>query len=218
MTQKLEVEIGGEVLWLLPEKAIYWPAQKSLLIADTHFGKITHFRKAGIALPDTAAFENLRNFKRLIEIYRPNAVYFLGDLFHSELNTEWFGLREVLTQFLHITLHLVEGNHDILDENSYTRLGFTMHMEPLVLGPFVFSHEPMESEIPDGRINVCGHIHPGVRLRGSARQTMRLPCFFLKPNQLIMPAFGAFTGLYTLKPTKKEQVFVCVNNSVMEVS
>ena len=39
MSTPYPVQLAGEELWLLPEKAIYWPAQQALLIADVHFGK-----------------------------------------------------------------------------------------------------------------------------------------------------------------------------------
>ncbi len=215
MTGICTLILHGEKLQLLPQKAIFWPAQKTLFIADTHFGKITHFRKAGIALPDTAAFENFRKLRQLLETTLPEKVYFLGDLFHSELNIEWFGFKELLSQFPQIQFHLVEGNHDILDESSYAKANFKVHTTPILVGGFLLSHEPIEKDIPEGIINFCGHLHPGVRLVGSARQTMRLPCFYLSTNQLIFPAFGAFTGLYLLKPKKEDKIFVCSGAEVL---
>ncbi len=213
MRGALEVSRQGERLMLLPEKALFWPGKKALLIADTHFGKITHFRKAGIAVPGTAAFENLRRFRGLLESYMPEKVYFLGDLFHSELNTEWFGLKSILNAFPRTAFYLIQGNHDILHPHSYENLNFILHTEPLKEGPLLFSHEPLP-DTPSGELNVCGHIHPGVRLFGAAKQSMRLPCFFFKQNQLIMPAFGEFTGLYLMKPVPGEEVYVCTGQEV----
>lgn len=215
MTGTCTITLLGEALQLLPQKAMFWPKRKTLFIADTHFGKITHFRKAGIALPDTAAFENFRRLRYLLNTTKPAQVYFLGDLFHSELNTEWFGFKELLNQFPHIQFHLIEGNHDILDESSYAKANFTVHNTPVLLGNFLLSHEPLEKDIPEGVVNFCGHLHPGVRLVGSARQTMRLPCFYLSKRQLIFPAFGEFTGLYLVKPKKEDAIYVCSGAEVL---
>ena len=48
-----KIELFGEKLDLLPQKAIYYPQHKTLLAADLHLGKAGHFRNAGIAVPVT---------------------------------------------------------------------------------------------------------------------------------------------------------------------
>ena len=47
----LSVRIAGETMLLLPEKALYWPAQHMLVIADIHFGKAAAFRALGVPVP-----------------------------------------------------------------------------------------------------------------------------------------------------------------------
>src|SRR5262249_50769057 len=42
------VEIAGERVTLLAERAAYWQRTRTLLVADTHFGKAATFRAAGI--------------------------------------------------------------------------------------------------------------------------------------------------------------------------
>ena len=32
--------------------AIFWPARSILLISDVHLGKVSHFRRHGVALPE----------------------------------------------------------------------------------------------------------------------------------------------------------------------
>jgi uncharacterized FlgJ-related protein len=44
---------------LLPEKAAFIPESATLLIADPHFGKATHFRKAGIPIPEQIFLKDL---------------------------------------------------------------------------------------------------------------------------------------------------------------
>lgn len=203
-------ELQGEQLQLLPEKAVYWPAEKTLLIADSHLGKVRHFRKSGIAIPGKAAYENLQRLESLLLNFKPDQVIFLGDLFHSEMNYEWLEIKIFLQKFSEISFVLIEGNHDLLPEASYRQL--EVHRKPLSYGPFLLSHEPLEIS---GSYNLCGHIHPGVRMTGMARQSMRLPCFFFGSHQAILPAFGSFTGLYLLKPGRQDQVFVVAGTKVM---
>ena len=51
MSTPYPVRLAGEELWLLPEKALYWPAQQALLIADVHFGKAAAYRSLGQPVP-----------------------------------------------------------------------------------------------------------------------------------------------------------------------
>ena len=211
----ISLNILGQDFKLLPEKAIFWEQQKTLLIADTHFGKVTHFRKSGIAIPEGAAFKNLSRLQELITKQSPEKVIFLGDLFHSELNTEWLAFKEVIRKFPEVNFQLITGNHDILHEQSYTNSHFTIFSEPLEMGPFLLSHEPMEHR---ELYNLCGHIHPGVRMVGGGRQSLRLPCFYFGEKGGILPAFGEFTGLYLLQPKKDDSIFIIVENQVIKAA
>src|SRR3982074_1557313 len=47
----LTIELAGEEIILLPERAIYWPRAETLFVADTHWGKDATFRAAAIAVP-----------------------------------------------------------------------------------------------------------------------------------------------------------------------
>ena len=61
----MEIEVASERVQLLPEKALYLIQHKILLLADLHFGKVNHFRKAGIAVPAKA---NKKNAETLIDL------------------------------------------------------------------------------------------------------------------------------------------------------
>jgi DNA ligase-associated metallophosphoesterase len=212
---KEQIEIKGKKLWLLPSRAVYWPEERALFIADTHFGKISHFRKNGIRLPEGAAKENFKRLENLLHQVAPKYIYFLGDLFHSELNREWSGFKQVIALFPNSEFHLIGGNHDILDELSYYRARLIYHPKGLELPPFTLSHEPLEESMG---YNLCGHIHPGVRMHGSGRQSLRLACFYFNSRQGILPAFGEFTGTYNLPIKKEDQIFVVTEKRVIKVS
>ncbi len=209
------VEILGQDFILIPEKAIYWKQQDALLIADLHFGKITHFRKAGIAVPDGAAFKNFKRLQTLLNNYPCHKVIFLGDLFHSELNSEWLAFKGLIQNNPTISFHLITGNHDILHNSSYYNTGIVVHHEVMELHPIILSHEPLaDTEL----YNLAGHIHPGVRILGGARQSLRLPCFYFGRKGGILPAFGEFTGLYIVHPKKDDKVFVIAGDKVLDRS
>jgi metallophosphoesterase superfamily enzyme len=92
-------------------------------------------------------------------------------------------------------------------------------VEKVEIGHWILTHEPMERrDIPLGKINMAGHLHPGARLEGKGRQGITLPCFWFAPNQLILPAFGSFTGLATIRPSEQDHVYIIIENKVMEIS
>ena len=64
---------------------------------------------------------------------------------------------------------------------------------------------------------ICGHIHPGVKLKGVGLQQMKVPCFYQSHKQLILPAFGAFTGIHVLTPKEGDRVFVCTKKEVVPI-
>lgn len=212
----VEFILKDQNLILLPEKAIWWKQKEILLIADTHFGKVNHFRKSGISIPDGAALKNLEILQDLILQNKPKEVIFLGDLFHSEMNSEWLFFKDILKSFPFVKFKLVQGNHDVFHEMTYQKGQFEFFETPLEMGPFIISHEPLEIE--HALYNLCGHIHPGVKLRGGAKQSLRLACFYFKEKQGILPAFGQFTGLHVVGPKKGEKIFVIADNKVIEVA
>ena len=42
MHEHCEIELCGERLWLLADRALYWPARKTLLLADVGLGRTLH--------------------------------------------------------------------------------------------------------------------------------------------------------------------------------
>lgn len=212
--------ILGEKLTLLPEKAIFWEKAATILIADLHLGKITHFRKAGIGLPAEAEQDNLERLAQLLLDYPCKRVLLLGDLFHSDYNEEWPKFKQFLSQFPELSFVLVRGNHDILHAEDYLCKNLSV-VDELGEGPFIFTHIPLPAPSaahPTHNYNVCGHIHPGVMLRGKGMQSMKLPCFHFSKHCLVLPAFGTFTGTAKIKPHKTDDVFVITEHQVVKVN
>jgi DNA ligase-associated metallophosphoesterase len=212
----LDIDVQGEMLRLLPDKALFWPRMKTLLLADLHLGKVNHFRKAGVPVPPAA---NVQNTAALIDVFRqtkPERTIFLGDLLHSYYNDELEVLRQVLGHFTACTFELVAGNHDILPPLQYERLGIRVHAKHLADAPFLFTHQPLPDASAAG-YNLAGHLHPGIRLVGQARQAITLPCFYFGKYAGLLPAFGSFTGLHRLKLKKSDRVFVIAENRVMAI-
>jgi DNA ligase-associated metallophosphoesterase len=193
--------------------ALFWKEKEILLISDVHFGKVSHFRKFGAAVPLQAITKNFELLNEMLAFFNPKQLFFLGDLFHSSLNQEWLLFKDWVAS-LSIKITLIKGNHDIIADVNYTALGIEC-IDELRLEDFFFTHHPKEKK---GFFNFSGHIHPAIRLKGLGRQSLNLPCFFKSSNQLILPAFGTFTGTFTLTPTAENEVFAITKDAIFRVS
>ena len=80
--------LRGQQLWLSPHRCLYWEEERSLILSDLHFGKTGHFRKAGIAVPQSVYREDLLRLLSLIQYFQPRQLLIVGDLFHSRENKE----------------------------------------------------------------------------------------------------------------------------------
>ncbi|WP_374948914.1 ligase-associated DNA damage response endonuclease PdeM [Mucilaginibacter sp.] len=202
-------------LLLLPQKAIYWQQEKALIATDVHFGKVGHFRKAGIAIPRNMEQQDLSMLSDLIYEYKPEKIYFLGDLFHSDMNNDWDWFVLWRSQFPKLQIILIKGNHDIINDLHYNQLGILLHKE-LHVGPFLMLHHPLSDGVQqrEGYV-LCGHIHPGVSLVGRGRQSVTLPCFAFGKHQAILPSFGSFTGKVAIVSRKADHVFGVLKDKVI---
>lgn len=206
------IEIFGEHFSMHPSGAMFWEEKQMLLVSDVHLGKISHFRKYGSAVPQNAIAQNFERLTAVVEHFQPARICFLGDLFHSSLNLEW-DLFENWMQDISAQVMLVIGNHDIISELKYEALRITIFSE-LVLGKFLLTHHPEERE---EFYNICGHLHPGYKLNGVGRQQLKLRCFYKSDDQMILPAFGEFTGNFWIRPNVGDQVFVITKKEVILV-
>ena len=205
------MKLQGQTFLLHAYKAMFWESEQTLILADLHLGKSQHFRKNGIAVPGEIATENFNHLARLIHFFQPKEILILGDLFHSTYNVMWEVLGGFCKKYSPINFGLVPGNHDILEAENYEKAGIEL-LDPIIeRGCFVFSHHPLEDQ-PKDLYLMHGHIHPGIRLVGKGRQSMRLPAFHFGKRSAVLPAFGAFTGLAMIYPEDGDQVFGITKN------
>lgn len=202
----------------MPEKAIFWKEEEILLLSDLHLGKAGHFRKAGIPVPAKVHQHDLERLGVLIRRYVPKKVIFLGDLFHSELNNEWWEFHKWLQNFKGTGFVLIKGNHDILSQELYKAENFEIAEKELAISPFLLTHEPLTGKnAKEGFYTISGHIHPAVLLYGAGLQQISLACFYFGLHYALLPAFGKFTGFYKIKPKLGEAVFGITENSVLRL-
>lgn len=207
------VQIKNQNFIMHSSGVLFWEENAMLLISDVHLGKVSHFRKYGAAVPRKAIQKNFDLMNEAIAFFRPKLLIFMGDLFHSSLNKEW-QLFENWVAHVDSKIILIVGNHDIISPKKYEDLDIRVASE-LTLNGFLLTHHPEERE---GLFNFCGHIHPAIRLTGLGRQSIRLRCFFKSENQMLLPAFGEFTGSYTMEAKKNCEVFALLGDTVLPVT
>ncbi|WP_293611610.1 ligase-associated DNA damage response endonuclease PdeM [Ponticaulis sp.] len=189
------IRLCGHDLKPLAEGALWWAAQKTLIVSDLHLEKGSSFARAGQHLPPYDTRTTLALIRRLIGELKPERVISLGDSFHDPRAHERLPAEdwEAICALTHqLDWIWVEGNHD---PDPPEGLGGTPSKE-FRLGRLIFRHEPTGET---GEIS--GHLHPCARLMGRGNKMVRRRCFITNGNSLILPSMGAFTGgLNVLEP------------------
>ncbi len=208
-----EVVVAGESLLLLAQKALYWPRQKMLVVADIHFGKAASFRALGVPVPRGTTTQNLQALDGLMASFDVEHLMFLGDFLHARAAHASATQAAMLAWRLRhpeLALTLVRGNHDRHAGDPAQALGIRMVDEPYMLAPFSFCHHP---DVVSPGYALAGHIHPTFLL-ATRFDALRLPCFVVGPGRMILPSFGAFTGGFPITPGAGDAVFVTSGEGV----
>jgi len=214
----MEIEIKGETLTLFAERAAFWHRERALLIADPHWGKAATFRAGGIPVPSGTTSEAIDRLESLVKKTNPKKIFFLGDLLHAKpgRSREMFNALDIWKRkHAEIDVTLVRGNHDKRAGDPPPELHFNCVDAPLHIAPFILAHHPHSH--PEGYV-LAGHVHPGVRLYGPAKQRERLPCFVFGRDFGILPAFGDFTGLGDIEQNEATTIYAIAEDSVVLVS
>ncbi|MCW8277576.1 ligase-associated DNA damage response endonuclease PdeM [Pseudomonas sp. PCH199] len=218
MSTAYPVSLAGEELWLLPEKAIYWPALQAVLIADVHFGKAAAYRRLGQPVPQGTTSRNIAVLDAILAALPCRQLIFLGDFLHgpgSHAMATLDALTEWRVRHRDLPMTLIRGNHDKRAGDPPSTLHIRVLPEPLLLGPFALQHEP---DPHPTRHVLAGHVHPVYRLHGRGRQSLRLACFRLGTDVSLLPAFGAFTGGYQVERDESCRIFVIGDNEIWPIN
>lgn len=217
MNPYLPIVLEQTELWLLAEKAIYWPEQQTLLVADVHFGKAAAYRRLGQPVPHGTTADNLARLDALLARYTCRRLVFLGDFLHAPESRAPSTLAQLAawrSEHAALEIILIRGNHDRRAGDPPPELGIAVVAEPLLLGPFALQHEPTPH--PHRHV-LAGHLHPAFRLRGRGRQSLRLPSFCIGERISLLPAFGSFTGMHEVSAEPGRRLFVIGEDSLWQV-
>jgi len=180
---------AGETFDATASGALYWRAQRALLVADLHLEKASWFARLGQFLPPYDSHATLTALAGEVERTAATRLYCLGDSFHDRFGCERLpsSARELLTSLTSkLEWTWIVGNHDP---------GFADHCggriaDEVEIGGIILRHEAVRDE---PRPEISGHFHPKLRVSMSGRRVSRR-CFVTSARKIIMPAFGSLTG------------------------
>lgn len=206
--------MAGNIFELLPQRAVWWPLQKALIVSDVHAGKSMHFRKSGIAVPKGVMDEDVNRLTQLLNSYQPARLIITGDLFHSEYNSEMDLFFSLLRAYPDVQITLVMGNHDFYQKVNISSTEIEQ-VTTLRIADIGFTHYP--EALSGARYTFCGHLHPGYTVKGIGRQQITLPCYWATPHYMVLPAYSKFTGLHKVSPDENDNVFAIAGDEVIKL-
>lgn len=177
--------ICGATLHARASGALWQPDNRTLCVSDLHLGKSGRVaRRNGNLLPPYETIDTLNRLADEISATDPATVICLGDSFDdltasSEITPS--GAASIAQMQAGRTWVWIEGNHD----PGPVSLGGS-HVVEQSIDPLTFRH------IATGQTGeISGHYHPKFGIAGAGPPRA---CFLYDARQVIMPAFGTFTG------------------------
>jgi len=183
------IEVCGRTFVADRSGALYWHAERALIVADLHLEKGSAGASRGRLLPPYDTRATLIKLAQAVDRYQAEAVIALGDSFHDAAAAARIAPEDL--DILRIVQDdrewiWVTGNHDpeidaLLGGNSIPQV---------TLSGLTLRHIPATGRITH---EIAGHYHPAARLSMHGH-SLRRPCFIANGLRLVLPAFGAYTG------------------------
>lgn len=203
------MRIAGASVTLLAEGALWWEAERTLVVSDLHLEKGSRMAMRGQMVPPYDTDLTLARVEALVLALRPDRIISLGDAFDD------IGGPARLDAGALDRIHALQGDADWIwiagnhDPSLPGGIGGT-RTEAFAIGPLVFRHEPTRGAA-EGEI--AGHLHPAARVALGPR-SVRRRCFAGDGTRLILPAMGAYTGGLSIMSAAFNGLFVAGTLSV----
>lgn len=209
----MNLQILDQTITLCPSGAILL-SDGTLVVADLHLGKASAFQAKGLAIPEGDSEADLKRLKEICTWHEATRLVINGDLFHSPagLTPHIEQLLEAFINDMRIPVELTLGNH----ERKIPRIPpYLSPEEAASYAGFHIVHDPADA--PKKGPSVTAHWHPVVRIADGKRTSLRLPCFLVRKNMVVIPSFGSFTGGQVIDPEEGDRFFVFPGEDVVEV-
>lgn len=204
------ISICGTAFQAHVSGALYWPAERALIVADLHLEKASAYAERGVLLPPYDSRDTLMRLAEVIDHYQARTVIALGDSFHdaggadrlSPEDRETLAILQDGVEWIWIT-----GNHDP-DLSTRSSVDGASSVggyvrDQIRLGGVDLRHIPNPTSVTH---EIAGHLHPAAKLSLHG-YTLRRPCFVGNGLRLVLPAFGSFTGGLNILDAAFEPLF-----------
>jgi DNA ligase-associated metallophosphoesterase len=218
MPRIIETTIAGIELTLLGDRGVYWNAQQTLLIADTHFGKEATFRRHGVPVPRGSTIGTLKTIAQMLDRTEAKRMVILGDMFHarSSLSRDVCeSLDAFMNRYGNIEFTLVRGNHDAQVGQLPDRWPIEVIESGKIEDGIALAHHP-GAKPDDAELLMCGHLHPSIQFKSATDRVGKLPCFWLHEGCLVLPAVGEFTGTHHIPLGNKDRAWIVLEDELLE--
>lgn len=183
------LSFAGEEFVLADGRALYWPREQALILADLHLEKASFYATTGQMLPPYDSRETLERIALAIRQTGARRVFTLGDNFHdshgpARMEPHAAGMLDALVRA--VDWVWITGNHD---GELAMPAGGAMLPE-LEVCSIALRHRALAGETGP---ELSGHFHPQLTVT-TRRRRIRRHCAVRSERRMILPAFGALTG------------------------
>ena len=196
---------------LLSQRALFWPAQRAVVIADAHIGRpLPHHQNEASILASL-----LDRLTQVVESTSATQCIVLGDLFHMRKHY----LPEVIDPFVQWRQHhagldmlLIRGNHERAMGDPPLRCGLRCFEPGFVLDGITLLHEPRQQ----AGFAMGAHLHPCMLVPGLRTAMVAVACFIWHPNYLVLPAFeDVLPGRVVARHPDESQAYILEDRVVL---
>lgn len=194
---------------LLPSRALYWPRQQMLVVADLHLGRVvSRFPK----IVDSVK-QALNRLSGALEQTNAERLLFLGDVFHMRNNYHYDVINAFAqwrASFARMEMILIRGNHERAMGDPPSQLQLRCIAPGYHEEGVTFLHEPRQVDT----FTMCAHLHPCLLVPTARAIATTVPCFVWNQDYLYMPAFEDTVPGRVITRRFDEQ-YACIHNQTV---
>ncbi|MCD6171909.1 MAG: metallophosphoesterase [Thermoplasmata archaeon] len=183
-----EVNLNGIIISDL--YAAYLPKHDIAVISDLHIGYEGVLQSQGVMMPKYQKKILIKRIEKIIEKFNPNLLIINGDFKHEfgkNLRQEWNETKEILKFIAERTnAILIRGNHDNFLKTIASKMNVKL-LDFYEIGDIKIFHGHKDME---GKRKIIGHEHPSIGLRDKIGAIIKLPCFMVNKNIVVLPALS----------------------------
>lgn len=182
----------GENVYLTNDHCLLLKNHDTVIIADLHLGYEGVLQREGVSIPRYQKSVILQRLETILQKYRPRRIIVNGDFKHNfskNLQQEWQEVKDVLSFLSSKTMvSLIRGNHDnyLATIASYCNVPLSWE-EQIEDMRITHGHRCIND---DSTFLIIAHEHPSLHMRDDVGALVKLPCFLVSQDVVVLPAFS----------------------------